>query len=86
MSENIEIDPKQQKPPPLARGADIIRGYVKNLPTTPGVYRMLGENGDVLYVGKAKALKKRVVSYTHIDKLPMRLKRMVALTLSLIHI
>ena len=65
---------------PLHRGAEIIRGYVKNLPATPGVYRMISEDGDVLYVGKAKALKKRVVSYTHIDKLPMRLKRMVALT------
>jgi len=72
-----------EKQTPLERGAEIIRDYVKNLPTTPGVYRMIGENGDVLYVGKAKALKKRVVSYTHIDKLPMRLKRMVALTYSM---
>ena len=64
----------------VERGAQIIRDYVKHLPVTPGVYRMIAENGDVLYVGKAKALKKRVVSYTHIDKLPIRLQRMVALT------
>lgn len=70
----------QENMTPLENGAQIIRDYVANLPATPGVYRMLAENGDVLYVGKAKALKKRVVSYTHIDKLPMRLKRMVALT------
>lgn len=76
-------DTPQNTPPsitPLARGAAIIRDYVAQLPATPGVYRMLSESGDVLYVGKAKALKKRVVSYTHVDKLPMRLQRMVALT------
>ncbi len=65
---------------PLDRGAQVIRDYVANLPATPGVYRMISEKNEVLYVGKAKALKKRVVSYTHVDKLPMRLKRMVAQT------
>ena len=64
--------------PSLERGADIIRAYVKNLPATPGVYRMISPKGDVLYVGKAKALKKRVVNYTQVDKLPRRLQRMVA--------
>ncbi len=75
-----ETDVNQQKQTPLERGADVIRNYVKDLPVTPGVYRMIADNGDVLYVGKAKALKKRVVSYTQVDKLPMRLQRMVALT------
>ena len=83
MSENTEIDQKQPKQTPLQRGAGVIRDYVKNLPTTPGVYRMIADNGDVLYVGKAKALKKRVVSYTQVDKLPMRLQRMVALTVTM---
>ncbi len=69
-----------KKEPSLQRGAEIIREYVKNLPLKPGVYRMVADNGDVLYVGKAKALKKRVVSYTHVDKLPIRLQRMVAAT------
>lgn len=68
---------------PLQTGANCIRGYVKTLPATPGVYRMLAENGDVLYVGKAKALSRRVVSYTHVNKLPIRLQRMVALTRSM---
>ncbi len=64
----------------LDRGAEVIRAYVKHLPLTPGVYRMLSESGDVLYVGKAKALKRRVVNYTRPEKLPIRLQRMIALT------
>lgn len=64
----------------LERGAELIRGYVKNLPESPGVYRMLGEKGEVLYVGKAKALKKRVANYALVGKLPIRLQRMVAQT------
>ena len=74
---------QSKKELPLMRGAQIIRDYVANLSSTPGVYRMLSEKGDVLYVGKAKALKKRVVSYTHVEKLPMRLQRMVAATASM---
>ncbi|MGB4057813.1 MAG: excinuclease ABC subunit UvrC, partial [Alphaproteobacteria bacterium] len=67
----------------LGRGAEIISGYVRKLEDRPGVYRMIGAKGDVLYVGKARALKKRVVSYTKVDKLPVRLQRMVALTASM---
>jgi len=67
----------------LDRGAELIRGYVKTLPEKPGVYRMLNEKGDVLYVGKARALKKRVVTYSHVMKLPNRLKRMVSETMSM---
>ena len=66
--------------PSLQNGAQIIRDFANNLPVTPGVYRMIAENGDILYVGKAKALKKRVISYTNFDKLPSRLQRMVAYT------
>lgn len=61
-------------------GVNTIKNYVRKLPETAGVYRMLSEDDEVLYVGKAKALKRRVNSYTLVSKLPMRLKRMVALT------
>jgi len=69
--------------PSLKNGAQIIKDFANSLPVTPGVYRMLAENGDVLYVGKAKALKKRVISYTNVDKLPSRLQRMVAFTVKM---
>lgn len=61
-------------------GAELILDRVKNLPPTPGVYRMLGADEDVLYVGKAKALRKRVMAYTRPDKLPYRIAKMVSLT------
>ena len=58
-------------------------GYVKTLTSLPGVYRMLGAEGDVLYVGKAKNLKKRVVNYTRPEKQTLRIQRMIALTRSM---
>ena len=67
----------------LEVGANIIKDVVKTLPNRPGVYRMISASSKVLYVGKAKDLKKRVISYSHVDKLPNRLKRMVSETLTM---
>ncbi|WPZ36671.1 excinuclease ABC subunit UvrC [Thalassobaculum sp. OXR-137] len=69
--------------PDIERGVAVIRTQVKTLPNAPGVYRMLDENGDVLYVGKARSLKKRVVNYTHAAKLEHRIFRMVSETASM---
>src|SRR5690606_14849330 len=44
-------------------GAQVIQALVKRLPNAPGVYRMMNAAGDVLYVGKARSLKKRVTQY-----------------------
>ncbi|KQZ61881.1 excinuclease ABC subunit C [Sphingopyxis sp. Root1497] len=66
--------------PDLERGAEAIRNVVKKLPTRPGVYRMLDARGDVLYVGKARAMKNRVSNYTQVARLPQRLQRMVSQT------
>ncbi|MFN3828010.1 MAG: excinuclease ABC subunit UvrC [Micavibrio sp.] len=70
----------------LERGVGVIRNFARSLPETPGVYRMLNKAGDVLYVGKAKALKRRVTSYTHVEKLPVRLQRMVAETVDMVFV
>ena len=65
---------------PTLRGAALIADYVKRLPDTPGVYRMLGDEGEVLYVGKARSLKKRVVQYAQGRAHSQRLQHMVSLT------
>lgn len=60
-----------------AAGTEVIEKYLKTLPGGPGVYRMINAKGDVLYVGKAKSLKKRVTSYTKLTRQSNRLRRMV---------
>ncbi len=77
-----------EAPPPEKglKGAERIAAYLKTLPDAPGVYRMLNAAGDVLYVGKAKSLKKRVTSYAtgrlHSD----RLIRMVSDTAEMVFV
>ena len=70
-------------PPSFAAGASVIEAALRTLPAAPGVYRMLNKAGDVLYVGKAKSLKKRVAAYVRLERLPLRLQRMVSETVSL---
>ncbi|MGZ8307625.1 MAG: excinuclease ABC subunit UvrC, partial [Allosphingosinicella sp.] len=69
--------------PDLEAGVAAIRKTVKTLPVRPGVYRMLDAKGEVLYVGKARALKNRVTSYTQVARLTRRLQRMVSQTRSM---
>jgi excinuclease ABC subunit C len=69
--------------PDLAAGVAAIRNVLKTLPIRSGVYRMLDAKGDVLYVGKARALKNRVANYVQVDRLSKRLQRMVAQTRSM---
>ncbi len=63
-----------------AYGPTLIANYVKGLPHKPGVYRMFDEFGMVLYVGKAKNLKKRVTAYTGYDRHTTRIRRMIRAT------
>jgi len=68
------------------KGPARIEAYLKTLPDAPGVYRMLNDKGDVLYVGKAKSLKKRVTSYARGAVHSDRLTRMIADTAEMIFV
>ncbi|WP_431469742.1 excinuclease ABC subunit UvrC [Sphingosinithalassobacter sp. LHW66-3] len=69
--------------PDLETGVAAIRNVLKTLPARPGVYRMQDARGDVLYVGKARALKNRVANYVQVARLSKRLQRMIAQTRSM---
>ncbi len=62
----------------ILAGLEILKKHIAIAPEKPGVYRMIGGDEKVLYVGKAKNIKKRIVAYSHIHKLPVRLQRMVS--------
>jgi excinuclease ABC subunit C len=68
---------------PLAAGRATIARYAKHAPKSPGVYRMIDANGDVLYVGKAKNIRKRIVAYARPVAYDSRIERMVAATTAL---
>ena len=69
----------EETPNPL-KAADLIRDEARRAPDGPGVYRMYGAEGDCLYVGKAKSLKKRVMQYAQGRFHTQRIAHMVALT------
>src|SRR3954453_19546771 len=80
--------PTEANPPRLvgggiAAGVAVLRAALRNVPNSPGVYRMLDRKGDALYVGKARNLKSRIQNYTHPAGLSNRLRRMVAETATL---
>jgi excinuclease ABC subunit C len=68
------------------KGIARIQAYLKTLPDAPGVYRMMDAKGDVLYVGKAKSLKKRVTSYAKTGGHNERISRMIADTAEMLFV
>ncbi len=64
-------------------GHEVIQGYLKTLDNSPGVYRMLDEQSRVLYVGKARALKRRVSNYAKPSGHSPRIARMIRETASM---
>ncbi|MDO5643983.1 MAG: GIY-YIG nuclease family protein, partial [Paracoccus sp. (in: a-proteobacteria)] len=78
-------DPTPSLPPepPALTGQPLIAAYLKTLDSSPGVYRMLGSKGDVLYVGKARNLRARVSSYARGHGHTHRIARMIRETHSM---
>ena len=73
-----ELEAAEQPPGTLAAGRAAIARAVKHAPSEPGVYRMIDGKGEVLYVGKAKNIKKRVTAYTRPTGHDNRIARMIA--------
>jgi len=71
---------------PVQTGPDIIKDYLARLPARPGVYRMLGTKGEVLYVGKARSLKARVSNYARLQGNSGRIQRMIMATASMMFV
>src|SRR6202050_2004370 len=77
----IQLD--EEEAGSLAAGRDAIIHAIKEAPSRPGVYRMIDGRGDVLYVGKAKNIKKRIGAYARPTGLDTRIERMIAQTRTL---
>jgi len=83
LAEASDEDDREPETGPLQRGREIIREFTKLAPESPGCYRMLDNAGNVLYVGKAKNIRKRVTSYTRPEGHSRRISRMIAATASM---
>jgi excinuclease ABC subunit C len=80
------LEDGDETPGSLARGVAAIKAHSKHAPIGPGVYRMIGADGEVLYVGKAKSVRKRVASYLRASGHTNRIARMIALTASMVFV
>src|SRR5664279_1188786 len=71
---------------PVQHGSAVIRQFWEHAPAGPGVYRMIGAGHEVLYVGKAKNVRKRIASYMRASGHSTRIARMIALTVSMVFV
>jgi excinuclease ABC subunit C len=78
-----ELEPAEQPPGTLAAGRAALARAVKHAPSRPGVYRMIDAQGEVLYVGKAKNIKKRVTAYARPTGHDSRIVRMISGTVTM---
>jgi excinuclease ABC subunit C len=76
---DVAVDPAAGAGP-LAAGRAVVAQHAKLAPRSPGVYRMTDARGDVLYVGKAKNIRKRMLAYTRPTAYDTRIERMIAVT------
>jgi len=79
LDHEVAIDPTAGAGP-LAAGRAVVTRHAKLAPNSPGVYRMTDARGDVLYVGKAKNIRKRILAYTRPIAYDTRIERMIAAT------
>ena len=70
----------------IEKGAAVIRAHLRHAPKGPGVYRMVAENGEVLYVGKARSIRRRIASYARGFGHSNRIARMISLTASMVFV
>ena len=73
-------------PASIARGVEVIKAHIRHAPPGPGVYRMIAQDGEVLYVGKARSIRKRIASYTREAGHSNRIARMISLTASMVFV
>ena len=83
---DITFDEPPAEPSRVVRGAETIRAFWRHAPSGPGVYRMIGSEGEVLYVGKARSIKKRIAAYMAPERQQSCIARMVAQTHSIVFV
>lgn len=74
------------EPGSIQHGVEVIRANLKHAPLGPGVYRMIAADGEVLYVGKARSIRRRIASYAREAGHSNRIARMIALTASMVFV
>ncbi len=83
---DLDLAEEDALPGTLARGAAVVKSFWRHAPMGPGVYRMCASDGEVLYVGKARSIKKRIANYTKLDRQSTRIARMIAQTVSMVFV
>lgn len=84
LPEPVASNEESAAPASIARGVEVIKAHERHAPLGPGVYRMLADDGEVLYVGKARSIKKRIGSYARGQGHSNRIARMISLTASMV--
>jgi excinuclease ABC subunit C len=85
-SPDLDLSDEEAAPASVRQGAAVIRGFWRHAPLGPGVYRMIAADGEVLYVGKAKSVRRRIASYARALGHNNRIARMIALTASMVFV
>jgi excinuclease ABC subunit C len=82
----LDLSDDEAVPASVRQGAAVIRSFWRHAPLGPGVYRMIAADGEVLYVGKAKSVRRRIASYARALGHNNRIARMIALTASMVFV